>query len=151
MTRVLSLGVEAFWPSGQGVQMIAQNILTILVSRIVDILKPLKEAAPRQIQIATINPLGNSPDRPYPGLTNTYVQSIVGELVAAGIGSREDSLMSIIPALLQRSRLPDLDDVMEELLSHAKPLRRGGKFQVGEDLLSILVLRGSKLENGAIW
>jgi hypothetical protein len=66
---------------------------------------------------------------------NTHVQSIVDKLVAAGIGSREDSLMSIIPALLQRPRLPDLDDAMEELLSYAKSLRRGSKFQVGEDLL----------------
>ena len=60
--------------------------------------------------------------------------------------------MSIILALLQRSRLSDLDDVMEELLSYAKSLRRGSKFQVGGDLLrgcSILVLRSSKLENGA--
>jgi len=51
---------------------------------------------------------------------NTHVQSIVDKLIVAGIGSREGSLMSIIPALLQRSRLPDLDDVMEELLSVAR-------------------------------
>lgn len=60
--------------------------------------------------------------------------------------------MSIISALLHRSRLPDLDDVMEELLSYAKSLRRGSKFQVGEDLPKgsfILVLRSSKLENRA--
>jgi hypothetical protein len=43
--------------------------------------------------------------------------------------------MSFIPALLQRLRLPDLDGVMEKLLSYAKSLRRGSKFQVGEDLL----------------
>jgi hypothetical protein len=64
------------------------------------------------------------------GLMNTHVQSIIDKLVAAGIGSREDSLVSIIPALLQRSRLPDLNDVMEELLSHAKSLGWCNKFQV---------------------
>ena len=117
-------GLLAIETRSSPLQMTAQDI-TISVSKIANILELLKEAAPRQIQIAIMNPLKNSLNRPYLGLTNTHVQSIVDKLVAAGIGSREDSLMSITSALLQRSRLPHLDEVMEELLSYAKSHQTG--------------------------
>jgi ankyrin repeat protein len=119
-------------------QIIAQDIFTIFISRVADVLEPLKEAAPRQTQVVTTNPLRHPQERPYLGLINTHIQSISDKLVAAGIGSREDALWSIIPPLLQRSKLPHLDDVMEDLLSSAKSLRRASKFQVGEDLLKTL-------------
>jgi hypothetical protein len=35
-----------------------------------------------------MNLLGNCPDRPYLGLMNAHVQSIVDKLAVAGIGSR---------------------------------------------------------------
>jgi hypothetical protein len=136
-------GLLAIEARSSPLQMIAQDIFTIFVRRIADILEPLKEAAPRQIQTATTSPLENSLGRPYLGLMKTHVQSIVDKLVAADIGSREDSLMSITSALPQRSRLPVLNDVMVELLSYAKSLRWGSKFQVGEDLLGAVPSRSS--------
>ncbi|KAF8851447.1 ankyrin [Acephala macrosclerotiorum] len=123
-------------------QMIAQDIFTIFISRIAEIMEPLTEAVPRHTQMAATNALGTSADQPFLGLTNTHVQTIANKLVAAVIGSQEDALMSVISPLLQRSRLPHLDDVMEDLLSHARSLRRGKKFQVGEDLLKNLLPLG---------
>lgn len=123
-------------------QMVAQEIFAIFISRIADILEPLKEATPREARIPSTNPLGVSPDRPYLGLVNTHVESIADRLVAAGIGSREDALMSIIPSLLQSSKLPHIGGLMEDLLSRAKSLRRSGKFDVGEDLLKGLLHLG---------
>lgn len=105
-------------------------------------MEPLKKAALRQSQISTMNTLGNSQDQPYLGLMNTYLESSAHKLVAAGIGSQQDALMSIIPPLLHRSKLPQLEEVFEDLLSNTKILRREGKFQVGEDLLKGLLHLG---------
>jgi ankyrin repeat protein len=128
-------GVLALQSRSSPLQMIAQDIFTIFIGRIADIIEPLKDAVPRQSQFATMNPLGNSQERPYLGLMNTHIESIADKVVAAGIGARQDALMSIIPPLLQRAKLPQLDSVMEDLLSYAKSLRRDSKFQVGESLL----------------
>ncbi|KAF2798845.1 hypothetical protein K505DRAFT_371400, partial [Melanomma pulvis-pyrius CBS 109.77] len=128
-------GVLAIQTRSSPLQMIAQDIYTIFISRIADIMKPLADAVPRQSQFDTGNSVDKPQERPYLGLMNTHVESITDKVVAAGIATRQDALMSIIPPLLQRSKLPQLDSVMEDLLSYAKSLRRNRRFQVGEGLL----------------
>jgi hypothetical protein len=123
-------------------EMIAQDMFTIFISRIAGILKPLEKAALRQRQIATMHPLRNSQDQPYLGLLNTHVECIADKMVAAGIGPRQDVLMSIILPLLKGLKLPQLEEVFEDLLSSARSLRRDSKFQVGEDLLKGLLHLG---------
>ena len=135
-------GVLALQSRSSPLQMIAQDIFTIFIARIADIIERLKDAVPRQSPFAATNPPGNSQERPYLGLMNTHVESITDMIVAAGIATRQDALMSIIPPLLQRSKLPQLDSVIEDLLSYARSLRRECRFQVGEDLLKGLFYLG---------
>ncbi|RYP48107.1 hypothetical protein DL768_005960 [Monosporascus sp. mg162] len=59
-------------------QMIAQDIFTIFISRIADILEPLELALSKD-QIADV--LRNSPDQPYLGLVDAHVQSIADKLM----------------------------------------------------------------------
>ncbi|KAH7145594.1 ankyrin repeat-containing domain protein [Dactylonectria estremocensis] len=127
---------------GSPLQKIAQDVFTIFVNRLADILEPLKGVEFRQRQAASLNLLGNSPESRYLGLMNFHVQSIADILVAAGIGSQEEALMSIVPPLLQRSKLPHLEDVMEDLLSRAKSLKQSNSFQQAEDLLQGLFHHG---------
>jgi ankyrin repeat protein len=124
------------------VQLLAQDIFTVFIDEFADILEPLEEASPRQSQLATLNRLGPSTDQPYLGLINTHIEAIVTKFTAAGLGSREDALVSIIIPLLNKSKMPQLDEVMEELLSVAKSFRRARKFQAGEDLLRGLLHLG---------
>jgi hypothetical protein len=72
---------------GTPLQKIAQDIFTIFICRIADIMNPLKEVDLRQGQAATLGLLENSLDQPYLGLTNLHVQSIANTLVAANLAS----------------------------------------------------------------
>ncbi|KAH7165344.1 ankyrin repeat-containing domain protein [Dactylonectria macrodidyma] len=127
---------------GSPLQKIAQDVFTIFVNRLADILEPLKGVEFRQRQTASLSLLGNSAESRYLGLMNFHVQSIADILVAAGVGSQEEALMSIVPPLFQRSKLPHLEDVMEDLLSRAKSLKQGNNFQQAEDLLHGLFHHG---------
>jgi ankyrin repeat protein len=128
-------GVLAIQSRSSPLQMIAQDLFTIFISRMADIIEPLKDAVPRPSQFATMNPLSNPLERPYLGLLNTHIESITDKVVAAEVGVRQDVLMSIVPPLLQRSKLPQLDSVMKDLLEYAKSFRRKHRFQEGESLL----------------
>ncbi|RYP40814.1 hypothetical protein DL767_001460 [Monosporascus sp. MG133] len=97
-------------------QMIAQDIFTIFISRIADILEPL-EPTLSQDQIANV--LRNSLNQRCLGRVDAHVQSIADKLSKAGIGSREDALMSIFPPLLQRSKVPHLGNRMNQVLLRA--------------------------------
>jgi ankyrin repeat protein len=143
-------GVLAIQSRSSPLQIIAQDIYTIFISRIADIMEPLVDAVPRQSQFDTRDPIDKSQERPYLGLMNTHVESLTDKVVTAGLSTRQDALMSIIPPLLQRSKLPQLDSVMEDLLSYAKSLRRDRRFQVAEGLLKGLFHLGPSQFQGRV-
>jgi ankyrin repeat protein len=143
-------GVLAIQSRSSPLQIIAQDIYTIFISRIADIIEPLADAVPRQSQFDTRDPIDKSQERPYLGLMNTHVESLTDKVVTAGLSTRQDALMSIIPPLLQRSKLPQLDSVMEDLLSYAKSLRRDRRFQVAEGLLKGLFHLGPSQFQGRV-
>ncbi|KAH6651256.1 hypothetical protein F5144DRAFT_479889, partial [Chaetomium tenue] len=118
-------------------QLVAQDIFGIFISRIADILQTLDVAEPwtRGGQIQPFGVGNTMADDSYIGLTNKHVRVLADVLVSAGLGSRVDALMTIIPPLLQRSKLPDTDAAMESLLYTAKTLRRNNKFTQAENLL----------------
>ncbi|OCL04038.1 hypothetical protein AOQ84DRAFT_226488 [Glonium stellatum] len=132
--------------------MIAQDVFAIFISRVADTIEPLNDIEPRirQAQTTTADTLGNPTSQPYLGLTSPQIENIVNKFIAAGLGSREDALMSIIPPLLQRSKLPPLDEVTENLLSTAKTLKRDNRFQQCEDLLQGLLYRGPQQFQGKV-
>jgi ankyrin repeat protein len=143
-------GVLAIQSRSSPLQIIAQDIYTIFISRIADIMEPLADAVPRQSQFDTRDPIDKSQERPYLGLMNTHVESLTDKVVTAGLSTRQDALMSIIPPLLQRSKLPQLDSVMEDLLSYARSLRRDRRFQVAEGLLKGLFHLGPSQFQGRV-
>ncbi|KAF4629167.1 hypothetical protein G7Y89_g8987 [Cudoniella acicularis] len=122
-------------------QLIAQDIFAIFITRVAGVLERLEGVEPwtGQGQTTTIGIGGTLSDQPYRGIMNAHVQTIADIFVSSGLGSREDALASVIPPLLQRSKLPDLDEVTETLLSAAKSLRRNSKFEQGENLLRWLL------------
>ncbi|CAG8961847.1 hypothetical protein HYFRA_00014038 [Hymenoscyphus fraxineus] len=99
-------------------QLIAQDIFTIFISRIADIIEPIEDLETTNIHDGSV-PTGTLED-----VTNEHISSIVDIFVSINLGSREDALASIVPPLLQRSKLPNLDEVVQKVLHRAKHLRR---------------------------
>jgi ankyrin repeat protein len=124
-------------------QLVAQDIFGIFISRVADVLEPLAVAEPRirrgEMQVLDLELGDTAANRSFIGLTNRHVGALADAFVSSGIGSREDALMTMIPPLLQRAKLPDTDEVMETLIGTAKKLRRDGKFTQAEGLLRWLI------------
>ncbi|KFA49812.1 hypothetical protein S40293_10015 [Stachybotrys chartarum IBT 40293] len=122
-------------------QLVAQDLFGIFISRIADILEPLDIAEPwtRHGQTSTFGMGDASVDQSCLGLTNSHIRALANIFVSSGIGSREDALMTIVPPLLQRSKLPETSEVLESLLRTAKMLRRSNKFTQGENLFRWLI------------
>lgn len=122
-------------------QLIAQDIFALFISRLADIIEPLEEIEPVNFlnqNNATTN-RQTLLDRSYASaLTNDHLASIAETFISFNIGSREDALASIVPPLLQRSKLPTLDEVTEKLLFTAKCMRRKGQFSEAEDILRMI-------------
>ncbi|KAK4445311.1 ankyrin repeat-containing domain protein [Podospora aff. communis PSN243] len=121
-------------------QLIAQDIFGIFISRIADIMDPLNAAEPwtRRSQISGFSG-GDATDQSYLGLANPHVRALADIMVSSGIGTREDALMTLIPPLLQRAKLPSTSEVMDALLHVAKDLRRKDKLSQAENLLRWLI------------
>ncbi|KAH7148168.1 hypothetical protein EDB81DRAFT_457528 [Dactylonectria macrodidyma] len=117
-------------------QLLAQDIFTIFISRLANVLEPLDSVEPWTHQSRTGSEANDSAFR---ALANTHVAAIADIVVTAGIASREDALLSIIPPLIQRSKLPSLSAVTETLLSTASSMRRNNQLSQAENLLQWLV------------
>lgn len=121
-------------------QLVAQDIFTIFMSRIADLLEPLHGVEPRSATSGSAE--STSSDQPYHGITNPHIRTIADIFAASGIGSAEDALASIVPPLVQRSKLPKLDESTKSLLFTAKSLRRSGRYKQGASLLRSLIRHG---------
>ncbi|CAI4217695.1 unnamed protein product [Parascedosporium putredinis] len=120
-------------------QLIAQDIFTIFIDDIADVLAPLQGVNWRQSRATVSNPPGPLDEQPYLELMNTHVEYLADKLAAAGIGSKEDALMSIVPALAMKWKLPLLEESLNDLLLAASTHRRSGRYELGQDLLTILL------------
>jgi hypothetical protein len=122
-------------------QLVAQDIFGIFISRIADVLDPLDVAEPRtrRSRVQTFGVEAATADQSFVGLTNSHVRALEDVFVSSGIGSREDALMTMIPPLLQRAKLPETHKVVNSLLHTARTLRRNSKFTQAESLLRWLV------------
>ncbi|KAK6332628.1 hypothetical protein TWF730_004288 [Orbilia blumenaviensis] len=121
-------------------ELMAQDIFTIFISRITDILEPLKNIEPRtrRAQEGIID-LGASSNKTFLGLTEPNIEILVENFIAAGLGSREDALVCLIPSLLYKQKLPVSKEIIGRLLQAAKLQRRAGEFQKCEDILKGLL------------
>lgn len=118
-------------------QLMAQDLFTIFISRIVSIMTPLGNASQREPKSTDIF---GPQESQFLGLTNAHVEMVAEYLISAGVASREEAFMSLVPAL--EPKLPSIDNMAESLLAKAKTLRRAGDFQASENLLDCLFYGG---------
>ncbi|RVD81541.1 uncharacterized protein DFL_009401 [Arthrobotrys flagrans] len=133
-------------------EMIAQDIYTMFINRVSNIMEPLKDIEPRtrKPQQGIID-LGISRDRPFLGLAEPNIEILVEKYIATGLGTREDALASIIPSLLHQQKLPVLEEVGRQIVRAAQLQRRSGDYQKCEDTLKgLLQLEDPTIEALAI-
>ncbi|KAK6513482.1 hypothetical protein TWF281_005106 [Arthrobotrys megalospora] len=126
--------------------LLAQDIFTMFINRIMDIIEPLEDIEPRtrRPQEGTLD-LSISRDKPFLGLTQSSIEALVDSF--SGLGTREDALISIIPSLLQKNKLPFPEEIARRLLRTAQIQRRSGSFDKCEDILKgLLQVRISNVE-----
>lgn len=120
-------------------QLMAQDVYTVFINRIVDIVGDLRGTGDPEDYLSMRDHSLSTAHRATPSfeLTNTHIDALAYSLVSAGIATREEALMSIVPIFLHRLKLPLLDeDMVQNLLDWAKVLRRDLKFREGAALIT---------------
>lgn len=120
-------------------QIMAQDLFTTFISRIANIMDPLHEVAQR---VPTSTDLLGSGTGRYLGLANPHLDVVADSLFDAGVASRKEAFMTLVPTLALKRMLPDINTVAEALLARAKKLRRDGRLQTSEALLDGLFFLG---------
>ncbi|KAF3255599.1 hypothetical protein TWF128_005590 [Orbilia oligospora] len=124
--------------ASSSLELIAQDIFTMFIKRISGIIGQLKEVEIRtrkpQLQRGTIGQ-GPLKDNQFLGLTEPNVEILVEKYIAAGLGTREAALASIIPCFLHDKKMLISEEVARQLLRVAQLQRRSGNFQKCEDIL----------------
>lgn len=122
-------------------QLLAQDLFTIFMNRVANIIDPLIEVAYNEPHSTDIIGLRQTQ---FLGLSNPHIEFVTKTLVDAGVASREEALMSVVPALAQQEKLPSIEAVTEALFLKAKAFRREGKLIQSESLLNGLFFLGPK-------
>ncbi len=113
--------------------MCAQDIFTSFIDRVAAVISTLSDVnSMRQSDCYT--PLAEDRQQDF-RLDNRHIDRIATGFVDAGLGLREDALMSIIPSLRENFILPPPDKVFDTVLSLAKDRKRSERFTEAETLL----------------
>lgn len=125
-------------------QFMAQDVYTVFINRIVDIVRVLCGAGDPEGYFKMRDHFLSTACQATPlfKFTNPHIDALANALVSAGLATREEALMSIVPAFLRQSKLPLLDeDMVQNLLDCAKSLRRELKFREGAALMTWMLYR----------
>lgn len=125
-------------------QLMAQDVYTVFINRIVDVVGDLRGTGHPEDYLTMRDHSLSTASRTTPliELTNPHIDALANALVSAGVATREDALMSIVPAFLSQMKLPLLDeDMVQNLLDWAKFLRRDLKFREGAALMTWMLPR----------
>jgi ankyrin repeat protein len=120
-------------------QLMAQDIYTIFINRIVDVVGDLRGTVDPEEYFTLREHSLSTASRATPSLefANPHIDALANTLISAGVATREEALMSIIPPFLYQKKLPLLDDdVVQSLLEWAKSLRRDSRFREGAGVLT---------------
>ncbi|KAK0737454.1 hypothetical protein B0T21DRAFT_410905 [Apiosordaria backusii] len=117
-------------------ELLAQDIFAIFVSRMADILTPLDsiqswtpESATATLSVQNRR-VGNTAI-----VSNLHTSSLADIFVSAGLGSPEDALFSILPPFFARGKLPSLRTVATTLFLNTKSMRYAREFNTAERIL----------------
>lgn len=125
-------------------QLMAQDVYTVFINRIANIVGDLRGTGDPEDYLTLRDHSLSTVSRGTPSfeLTNPHIDALANSLVSAGVATREEALMSIVPAFLHQMKLPLLDDDMvQSLLDWAKSLRRDLKFREGAALMTWMLSR----------
>lgn len=114
--------------------MCAQDLFTSFIGNIADMISVLTDITPlrRQTLEGRAGGWDSSHSQDSVQFTNPHVENIATAFTQAGIGSREDALMSIIPPLLVRSKFPWSD---KKTLSWIIKQRHSNRFAEAQDYI----------------
>ncbi|KAK5988185.1 hypothetical protein PT974_12325 [Cladobotryum mycophilum] len=123
--------------SSSMLQLIAQDIFTIFMDRMSLLMEQvLPQPDMRFFDLVETTNLISSDVR---ARVNRHIESLVGILVSAGIATREEALMTIIPCLFDRGKLSGVYDLINGLIFQANRLKRKQKFREGERIIQGLL------------
>ncbi|KAK6532177.1 hypothetical protein TWF694_003337 [Orbilia ellipsospora] len=133
-------------------QLLAQDIFTLFTSKLMGIIEPLEDVGLRSRNSQEGAIYGtNLKDSPFLGLTEPNIEALCERFIVAGLGTREDAMMSIIPSLLQKQKLPFQDETVRRLVRTAQLQRRNGDFQKCESTLAgLLQLQTPSVEKSIV-
>ncbi|KAK2756739.1 hypothetical protein FQN54_005185 [Arachnomyces sp. PD_36] len=110
----------------------AQDLFTSFVDTIADVVSRLTDITPLERQTLGDDSRGTPISHNAVQFSNTHVESLATAFTDAGLGSKEDALMSIIPPFLAKSKLPLPD---QKVLSWVVKQRHGHNFVEARDYL----------------
>jgi ankyrin repeat protein len=121
--------------------MAAQDIFTSFIDALASITSELKGISIVQSlrsDIVAEEVVAVSRPRPFLGLAHNHTERLADLFIQAGLGSRDDALLSVITPFHSRSLLPPLMKEYEQLKSQARNLRADGNWEQAENLLMAL-------------
>ncbi|KAK6339199.1 hypothetical protein TWF718_008621 [Orbilia javanica] len=117
-------------------ELLAQDIFSMFISRISGIIEPLNDIEPRGLKSQQgLVDLTMLKEKRFLGLAEENIDILVDEYIASGLGTREDAFMSIIPSFLYQQKLPAPEEIAQNLARAAKSYRRSGDFQKCDGIL----------------
>ena len=135
------VGVLSVQTENSVLVMATQDVFTSFVDALASITNPLRGV--NVVQTLKSGPVAeevvsSSKARPFLGLAHDHTERLVDLFIQAGLGSRDDALLSVITPFHSRSLLPLLTEEYEQLRSQAQKLRGDGRWEQAENLLIAL-------------
>jgi ankyrin repeat domain-containing protein 50 len=121
--------------------MAAQDIFASLIDALASVtnrLKGVNIVQSLRIDAVAEEVISTSKARPFLGLAHNHTERLVDLFTQAGLGAREDALMSVIPSFRSRSLLPSLVEEYKQLKSLARKLRGEERWEQAQNLLMAL-------------
>ena len=121
--------------------MAAQDIFTSLIdalASVTDRLERVKIVQSLRVDAVAEEVISTSEARPFLGLAHSHTERLVDLFTQAGLGAREDALMSVIPPFRSRSLLPSLVKEYKQLKSLVRKLRGEERWAQAQNLLMAL-------------
>ena len=121
--------------------MAAQDIFASLIDALASVtsrLEGVKIVQSLRSDAVVEEVISTSEARPFLGFSHNHTERLVDLFIQAGLGTREDALMSVIPPFYSRSLLPSLVTEYELLKSLARKMRCDQKWPQAENLLTTL-------------
>ncbi|KAH6635904.1 hypothetical protein F5144DRAFT_472663, partial [Chaetomium tenue] len=153
-TAPYDLHLVAMRAKSSKLRLLAQNIFTIFLSRLADIIQRIEISDEdllaawglRDTDMPNPTRATSRPDDEFRGFANPHINFIIRLFVQSGLGTEEEAVMCILPVLDQAGILPREDDIVRQILRWTQKLRRNKKFAMAENALKVALGNSSRQE-----